>query len=216
MPDALLKTMPGTDWYVAEIYAARVRFGKWEEQLAETRRDPDLPGLTGGYLYATAIALAAKNRASEARERLAELDALIKDLPADMPAGQNLLRDVLAVARRVAAARISSAEGRTEDALRELKAAVELEDRLGYDEPADWFFPVRHVHGAELLRAGRPAEAEVVYRDNLARHTGDGWALYGLAQALDAQARPAEACAVETEFHQAWRNATIPIGASAF
>ncbi len=91
-----------------------------------TRRNapgPELPGLTGGYLYATAIALAAKNRAPEARERLAELDALIKDLPADLPAGQNLLRDVLAVARRVAAARISSAEGRTEDALRELKAA---------------------------------------------------------------------------------------------
>ena len=214
--DESLKEMPGTDWYVAELYTAPVRFGLWEEVLAEPPPPAALPGLAGGYLYATAVALAATNRPAQARARLAELDALMAGLPASVPAGQNSLRDVLAVARRVAAARISAAEGHTEDALRDLQDAVRLEDALGYDEPADWFFPVRHVLGAELVRVGRATEAERVYRDDLERHPSNGWALCGLAQALKAQGRAAEALAAEAEFRKAWRYATVSISASAY
>jgi tetratricopeptide (TPR) repeat protein len=214
--DVLLKEMPGTDWYVAELYTALVRFGQWDALLAEAPPARGLPGLTGGYLYATTVALAAKNRPAEARAQLAQLDALMAGLPIDVPAGQNTLRDVLAVARRVAAARISSAEGRSEDALRNLREAVRLEDELGYDEPADWFFPVRHLLGAELMRGGKSTEAERVYREDLQRHPGNGWALYGLMQALKAEGRSADARATEAEFSKAWRYATISISASAF
>jgi tetratricopeptide (TPR) repeat protein len=214
--DALLKDMPGADWYVAELYTAKVRFGQWDALLAEMPPDPGLPALTGGYLYATTVALAAKNQPAAARERLAQLDQLIAGLSADVPAGMNALRDVLAVARRVAAARIATAAGRTEDALRELSEAVRLEDALAYNEPADWFFPVRHLLGLELMRAARPTEAERVYRDDLQRHPGNGWALFGLAQALKAQGRSDEARATEAQFRQAWSHATISISASAF
>ena len=216
MSDALLKEMPGADWYVAELYTAQVRFGKWDTLLAEPPPDPGLPALTGGYLYATSMALAAKNQPAAARERLAQLDQLIAGLPADAAAGLNTLHDVLAVARLVVAARIGTAEGRTEDALHELGEAVRLEDALGYNEPADWFFPVRHLLGAELLRAARPTEAERVYRDDLQRHPGNGWALFGLAQALKAEGRSDEARATEAQFRQAWSHATIAITASAF
>lgn len=123
---------------------------------------------------------------------------------------------MLAVARRVAAARISAAEGHTEDALFDLRDAVRLEDGLGYDEPSDWFFPVRHVLGAELIRVGRATEAERVYREDLERHPGNGWALLGLAQALRWQGRVAEASTAEAEFRKAWRYATVSISASAF
>ncbi|HEV7614255.1 MAG TPA: hypothetical protein VGO37_20435 [Steroidobacteraceae bacterium] len=214
--DAQLQEMPGTDWYVAEIYTAPVRFGRWDILLAEAPPAPGSASLTGGYLYATSVALAAKHRPVEASARLAQLDTLIAGLPADVPAGQNTLRDVLAVARRVAAARISSAEGRGEDAIRDLREAIVLEDGLAYDEPAGWFFPVRHLLGAELLRAGKATDAERTYRNDLARHPGNGWALYGLMQALQAEGRGAEASAAEAEFRTAWRQATISISASAF
>ena len=214
--DAQLEEMPGTDWYVAELYTASVRFGRWDLLLAEAPPAPGSASLTGGYLYATAVALAAKNRPAEARERLTQLDTLIAGLPADVPAGQNMLRDVLAVARRVAAARISSAEGRREDAIRDMREAVVLEDGLAYDEPAGWFFPVRHLLGAELLRVGKAIDAERTYRDDLIRHPGNGWALYGLMQALKAEGRSAEASAAEAAFRTAWRHATISISASAF
>ena len=216
LPDAMLKAMPGIDWYVAELYAAYVRFGEWDALLGENSPDPSLLGLTGGYLYATAVALAAKDRPAEARERLVQLNSLIEKIPADAPAGQNTLRDVLAVATRVAAARIAASEGHHQDALRDLLDAVRLEDALAYDEPSDWFFPVRHVLGAELLQAGMPREAERVYRDELKRQPRDGWALRGLVEALKAEGRSAKARAAEANFRQAWRHATVSISASAF
>jgi tetratricopeptide (TPR) repeat protein len=214
--DAQLQEMPGTEWYVAELYTAPVRFGRWDRILAESPPTPGTPGLTGGYLYATSVALAALHRLAEARARLAQLDALIAGLSEDVPAGQNTLRDVLAVARGVAEARISSAENRDEDAIRGLRATVGLEDSLAYDEPAGWFFPVRHLLGAQLLRMGKPDEAERIYREDLARHPANGWALYGLAQALRAEGRAADASAAEAEFRTSWRHATISISASAF
>jgi tetratricopeptide (TPR) repeat protein len=214
--DAQLQAMPGTDWYVAELYTAPVRFGKWDALLAEPPPAPGSPGLTGGYLYARSVALAAKNRPAEARAVLAQLDALAAGLPADQPAGQNSLRDVLVLARCVAAARISAAEGRRDDALKGLAEAVRLEDNLAYDEPAEWFFPVRDLLGAELSREGKPAEAEQVYREDLKLHPGNGWALYGLMQALKAEGRVTEARTTESEFHKAWQHATISISASAF
>jgi tetratricopeptide (TPR) repeat protein len=214
--DAQLQEMPGTDWYVAELYTAPVRFGRWDMLLAEAPPAPGSASLTGGYLYATTVALAAKNRPAEARERLAQLDTLIARLPADVPAGQNTLSDVLAIARRVSAARIMSAEGRSEEAIQDLREAVLLEDGLAYDEPAGWFFPVRHLLGAELLRVGKANDAEKTYRDDLARHPGNGWALFGLLQALKAEGRGAEVSAAEAEFRAAWRHATISISTSAF
>ena len=214
--DAMLKEMPGADWFVAELYAADVRFGRWDALLAASPPDPNLPGLAGAYLYATAVALAAKNRTAEARTRLEQLEKMAAALPSDTPAGQNALRDVLAIGAAVATARIAHAEGRIEDELRGLQTAVEREDKLGYDEPSEWFFPVRHVLGAALVHAGRPGQAERVYRDDLAQHPRDGWALFGLMQALKAQGRTGEAAVAESEFRKAWEHATITISDSAF
>src|SRR5258706_7672777 len=107
--DAMLKEMPGMDWYGAELYTAPVRFGTWDALLTVAPPAPGLPGLVGGYLYANAVALAAMNRLTEARARLAQLDALIAGPPADLPAGQNTLPDVLAVRRHAVAARIGRA-----------------------------------------------------------------------------------------------------------
>jgi tetratricopeptide (TPR) repeat protein len=216
--DALLREMPGADWYVAELYAADVRFGRWDALLLQEPPAQDLPGLAGGYLYATAIALAAKDRPAEARDRLARLEKMIEGVPASAPAGagQNSMRDVLIIGARMAEARIARAEGRTGDELSVLRRAVALEDALAYDEPAEWFFPVRDVLGAALLRTGGAIEAERVYRDDLERHPHNGWALFGLSQALKAEGRDAEAHSAEVEFRKAWSFATITINASAF
>jgi hypothetical protein len=41
-----------------------------------------------------------------------------------------------------------------------MREAIQLEDGLAYDEPAGWFFPVRDLLGAELLRVGKANDAE--------------------------------------------------------
>jgi hypothetical protein len=91
-----------------------------------------------------------------------------------------------------------------------------LEDQLRYYEPPLWHIPVRHSLGAVLLQAGRPAEAEQVYRADLQQHPHNGWALYGLKQSLDAQQKRMEAGVVDQEFRHAWARADVQLPASRF
>lgn len=103
-------------------------------------------------------------------------------------------------------------------------AAVAIQDNLRYDEPPPFYFPARHSLGAVLLHFGWPAEAERVYRTDLAEFDGpetipnrnrlNGWSLLGLAQALEAQGRPSGA--VREAFRQAWRHADVEITGSRF
>jgi tetratricopeptide (TPR) repeat protein len=216
VPDAMLLGMPGVDWNMTELYAAMVRFGMWDEILAETAPDAKLTGLTGGYLYARTTALAAKGRIADARQSLAELQRLAASAAPNDAAGLNAAADVFAVAILVAQARIADAEHDSDQAIALLTQAVAKEDRLAYAEPADWFFPVRHLLGAALLQSGKPAAAETVYREDLRRNPENGWALYGLALALKAQQRDAEAQAMQQRFRTAWQNADIALTASAF
>jgi hypothetical protein len=125
--DAMLLAMPGTDWHVAESYTARVRFGLWDDLLAMPAPNPKLVGLTGGFLYGRAVALAARGRVAQARTTLGELQALAAQTPADVPAGMNSVRDVLGVAIPIVEARIAVAEQRFDAAVASLREAVAAE-----------------------------------------------------------------------------------------
>jgi tetratricopeptide (TPR) repeat protein len=214
--DEMLVGMPGADWYVAETYTARVRFGLWDEVLAMPAPNPKLPGLTGAYLFARAVALAAKGRVDDAQSALANLQQFASALPADAPAGQNSLKELLAIAVPIAQARIASAKHRNDEALTLLRQAVDREDRIAYDEPKNWFFPARHLLGALLLQTGQAREAEVVYREDLRQSPANGWALFGLSAALKAQGRAGEAARVTQQFESAWTHADVTLTASAF
>jgi len=216
VPDQMLMSMPGSDWAVVEPYAVRLRFGQWDQMLEMAAPDARLRGLTGGYLYARALALAAKGRLDEARATLAKLQALAAAAPADAPAGLNTIQGVLGVAIPMVQARLALAEQHSDEAIALLQRAVHNEDQLGYNEPSDWFFPARHVLGAQLLLAHRAAEAEAVYRDDLKRNPANGWALYGLSAACQAQGKTKEAQQLARQFEAAWQHADIALQSSAF
>lgn len=215
MPVAMLPMMPGADWFMMAEYAGLIRFGLWDEMLKAPAPDPKLPALHGGYLYGKSVALAATGKVDEAGKTLQELEDYAAKLPSDTPAGFNTAHDVLSLASDVIKARIASAEKKTDEAVAHLREAVAKEDKLAYNEPADWFFPVRHLLGAQLLAAGQAKEAEAVYREDLERHPNNGWSLYGLAASLRAQKKPG-AEKVDQEFRKAWEKSDIQLSASAF
>lgn len=216
MPVDMLLAMGDSGWNLTQRYAALVRFGLWDEMIALGAPDKRASGLTAGWLYGRGVALAARGRVADAQQALNELEALAAATPADAMAGLNTLRGVLAVAVPIVAARIAATGGRTDEAIADLQHAVAAEDSLAYNEPADWYFPARHLLGAELLIAGRAAEAERVYREDLRRNPANGWALYGLAQALRGEGRTKAAAASAREFTAAWKNADLRLPASAF
>jgi len=93
---------------------------------------------------------------------------------------------------------------------------VRLEDSLVYTEPSEFHFPPRHALGAVLLEAGRPLEAETVYWEDLRRNQDNGWALFGLLQALRAQDETENAALVEARLAKAWSRADVKLTASRF
>ena len=84
---------------------------------------------------------------------------------------------------------------------------------MGYNEPEDWHYPVRQILGAVQIAAGKPADAERSFRDELTRHHENGWSLFGLQQSLAAQERTTEAAAVGQRLTTAWANADIQLTA---
>ena len=214
--DEKLLEIPGFDWPLAEQYTALVRFGLWDEMLAQAPPSSKFAALTGGYLYGRGMALAAKGRVEEAAKTVGELIALSGAQPADSPAGMNTMHDVLALAAAVVQARIVAAQRRPEEAIALLRKAAAREDRLAYNEPPDWFFPVRHLLGAQLLETKRPAAAEAVYLEDLKHNPANGWSLYGLVEALRLQNKLSEAAKVEQQFQAAWKHSDITLHASAF
>jgi tetratricopeptide (TPR) repeat protein len=75
---------------------------------------------------------------------------------------------------------------------------------------------VRQSLGAVLLDAGRAADAEAVYREELRRNPANGWSLKGLSLALAAQGKRDEAAKVAQQFDTAWQHADVQLVASTF
>jgi cytochrome c-type biogenesis protein CcmH/NrfG len=69
--------------------------------------------------------------------------------------------------------------------------------------------------GANLMKAGRFAEAEKVYREDLRRLPDNGWSLYGLAESLRRQGKAkAEIAATDARFRKIWAKADLKITSS--
>lgn len=215
LPPSMMDMMPGMDFMSAAPIFAMVRFGKVDELLAEPRPEPQHQVLTAIWLHGHGMALAARGRFDEARKDHEELVRLKEEVKPELRAGNNAASDVVEVAARVLEARIAEKQGKPE--AREMwAAAVTKADTLAYSEPNDWFYPVRHYLGAALLTARKLAEAEAVYREDLARNPENGWALFGLMKALRGQNENKEADAVEARFKKAWARADIELKTTAF
>ena len=136
-------------------------------------------------------------------------------MPKETPLGNNFAPAVLSLATHMLEGEILVAEGNVDAGVAELQTAVKEEDALKYDEPPAWMIPVRHSLGAVLMKAGRFAEAEQVYRDDLARLPDNGWSLFGLAESLRKQKKnEAEAAALQSKFQKTWAKADLKITTS--
>ena len=135
-------------------------------------------------------------------------------MPKEETFGNNTAAAIVDIVSHMVEGEILLREGSQEKGLEELRQAVKLEDGLKYDEPPGWLIPMRHSVGASLVGAGKFAEAERVYRADLARLPEDDWALYGLAQSLRGQKRAREAAAIDARFKRVWANADLRISSS--
>ncbi len=206
-----------TDVFVATPYHVMVRFGLWEEILAEPApAAAELLATKAVWHYARGIALASLGRTAEAAAEQALFRTAKAAVPASRLLFQNQVSSVLEVAEHVLAGELEYRLGNHERAFELLRQAVELDDRLNYDEPWGWMEPARHALGALLVDQGRHAEALAVYERDLERYPGNGWALFGLAECLEGLGREREATEARARFERAWARADTEIPGSCF
>ena len=176
------------------------RFGRWKDVLAAPKADVGPLGAVLAH-YARGTALAVMGNVAGAESEQTELETARANVPNDTAMFQNSEQKIAALAATLLGARIT--ESRGGDAIDAYEKAVAQQDALNYDEPADWYYPIRETLGAALLRAHRPADAERVFRDDLQRNPHNPRSLAGLAAALRAQKK--DASRVAADFARRWK-----------
>jgi Tfp pilus assembly protein PilF len=120
---------------------------------------------------------------------------------------RKLAGDVASIEADVLAAAIARTKQDQSGEIASLTHAVATQDGSGYEEPPEFFFPVRETLGGAYYRYGRYHEAERTFRDDLTHDAENPRALYGLAETLDKEGRTSEASQARARFLKAWAQA---------
>jgi tetratricopeptide (TPR) repeat protein len=211
IPHEALGSVPILQGFVVVPYWAMVRFGKWDDILADQGPKHATPFTKAVWHFARAMALTAKDKLDDATKELADLKRFVGD---DALKGQTTFSTnsgvmIMRIATDVVAGEIAARRKDWDTAIRHLDRAVRYEDMLVYQEPHDWHAPVRQHLGSVLLEAGRPDEAEVVFWEDLRKFPENGWSLSGLIQALKAQGKDQDAALAEKRLKKAWKDADV-------
>ena len=210
----MVKDIPPLEGFMTVPIAVEVRFQKWDQILAMPQPAAPMQTTTVFWHFARGMALAAKGKVAEADAEHHIVSEAADKTPPDqvfaMPVN-NKAKDVLNIATNVLGAKIAQAKHDSAGAVSLLRRAVAIQDTLKYDEPPDWFYPVRESLGAVLLLNGNAAEAEKVFREDLERNPRNPRSLFGLAEALRAQNRAYDAQFVDKQFQSNWKNAELKL-----
>ncbi len=210
-----VKQFPTIEFFRTIPLLSYVRFGRWDEILAAPEPPEDFKYSQGIRHYVRGIALASKGEIAAAKEEQAALGPLKntvsiqfldkRDYPASL---------LLEIADQLLLGEIQFAEKDFAGATAHYRKAVELQDTLPYTEPPFWYYPSRQSLGHALLMEGKSQDAEKVYRKDLEIYPRNGWSMFGLVQALEAQGKPEEADEVQKQFDEVWQMSDIKLTAS--
>ena len=191
-------------------------FGKWDELLAIEPLKHSTPYLTGILAYVKGSAHVAKGQFDEAAQKLSEIHSIAASPDVSVNrAGATATAELLALAAHALEGEMKMAQGDLDGAIAAFEKGVALEDTNNYTEPPDWPQSMRLYLGAALLKAGRAADAEAVFRRDLRWHQNNGWSLFGLTQALEAQGKSEEARSKKDAWARVWSQADISLTAPA-
>ena len=216
--------------YVTMPWHVMIRFGKWDEILAEpmqTEKDA-FPATIATQHYARGVAYASKGMVPEAEAeqvlfkealtnpalagRLMHNNLMYQD-PSEGPSILNVNAAILEAEIEYRRQFLAKANGEDYDftaAFDELRRGVDLSLNLAYNEPWGQMQPVRHILGALLFEQGHIEEAEEVYRADIKLWKDNMWGLLGLKLCLEARGdAPEELAEVTALFNERSSRADI-------
>ena len=210
-----IEQFPTVEFFKTIPILALTQFGRWDAILQEPQPPENLDFSTAIWHYARGTALLKKGDIEGALAQRTALVPLRDSVQvnfldsADYPASV-----LLRIADELLMGDIAMATGNLDAAIEHFRQAVTAQDGLPYMEPPFWYYPTRQSLGMSLLKAGRYAEAEAVYRKDLEDYARNGWSLFGLIQSLEAQNKLDEAETGRQVFEQVWSQADVELTGS--
>lgn len=205
--DGIIPRAPRAEHKYTRRMSVLLRFGKWNEILLLPDPGETRPISRAFWHYARGSALAALGETRRAKAEHEALLAARAKVSAETRISQNGAGEILDIAHKTLAGRIAASRKDYAEASRLLREAVTAQDLLAYDEPPNWYYPVRETLGVILLRGGQEKEAEAVFREDLERNPRNPRSLFGLARSLEAQGRREESQRVDAQFDKSWQSA---------
>jgi tetratricopeptide (TPR) repeat protein len=201
--------MPMVESLITMKTAVLLRFGRHDEILA-LAPPAERPVEMAWWHFARGVALASTAKVDEAAKERAALAEASSKIPAGAlfgGTGLESVKTILTLAALVLDARIAWARGSRPESIKLWTEAVAAADKVPYDEPPIFFYPVRESLGAALLLSGRTEDAERVFREDLERHPRNARSLFGLNECLVRQGKKEDAEWVKRAFDEAWKDA---------
>ena len=207
-----VKAFPTVEFFRTVPLLSLVRFGKWDEILAEPHPHEGFMFAKSIWHYARGVAFAAQGQTSDAKAELGALIPLKDDVSVRFLDSRDYPGSMLVgIAIELLQGEIAYRQGDYDIAIEHFEQAVATQDFLPYTEPPFWYYPTRQSLGAALLANGQLPEAEAVFRRDLELYPHNGWSMFGLAQSLEAQGKSDEADEVRHHFDAAWQFADIEL-----
>ncbi len=204
------ESMPELEYYIPTSLFVLLRFNRWQEVINYSPPPANMKTTLVLWHFAKAYAFAALGNLPQAEAQQALFLKSKELIPQDTIFGDNKIGPILNIADLTLQAKIAEQSDHAK-AIQLLKEAVAIQDQLHYNEPPDWFFPIRERLGGALLRQEKYAEAEQIFRQDLNKHPRNGRALFGLWESLKGQGRQTDAFWVKQELDHAWQYSTTPL-----
>ena len=209
-----VEQFPAIQFFRTVPMLSLVRFARWEEILAEPEPYEPFAFARAIWHYGRGVAHAALGDAEAALVELGAIEQLEPEVDEIFMGNVYPARDLLEIAKSLLRGEIAYRSGDAETAVLAFEGAVALQDALPYTEPPFWYYPTRQSLGAALLASDRVAEAQAVFEKDLAQYPMNGWAMFGLAEALRRQGDAAGAEKIRARFETVWQFADVSLATS--
>ena len=211
----MIDQFPGVEFFKTVPMLSLVQFGLWDRVLELDPPAERLEYANAIWHYARSVAYSNKGNIESAQKEREMIESL-KDTndvlhldsiyyPASM---------LLEIADSLALGEIAISNNDYQSAIQYFANAVSVQDALPYTEPPFWYYPTRLSLGKAYLLSDQANEAEFVFEENLKRYPRNGWALYGLIQALELQNK--DSSEAQKQFDIIWQNADVELTSSRF
>lgn len=202
-------------YYTIPFYVY-VKFGKWEEILKMKNEAPELEYPKAIFHYAKGMAFLGKGNIGKAKTELVSLAEMASNegLKEVTIWDVNSVYELVLIAEKILRAEILASENNFKESIFLLESAVEIEDRLNYNEPPDWFFSVRHHLGAVQIESQKYQDAILTFEEDLERLPKNGWALHGLKLAYSKLNEKDKVSEVNDRLEEIWATADIELSSS--